>query len=77
MAGRLGGIGGFEADHFVAGLVGRDAADLPPYGMAAGPMIFDAVLMSVDDGRCQELARVGDRMCRQWISACRSPRPSR
>ncbi len=48
--GPSGGIGGFDPEHFVATLSGRDAADLPPYRLMAGPTRISAVVVETQGG---------------------------
>jgi calcineurin-like phosphoesterase len=58
MAGPFGGIGGFDPERIVAGFEGTDTDTLPPYGLLEGPMIFDAVLLRLESGRCLGLERL-------------------
>lgn len=58
MVGPLGGVGGFEARHFVAGLQGEDASRLESYGFVEDPMILDAVCLRIEGGETEEIERV-------------------
>jgi|GEM_PF-1225976 hypothetical protein len=43
--GPRGGIGGFDPEHFVATLDGRDPAELPPFRLVSGPTRISAVVV--------------------------------
>lgn len=59
MTGRLGFTGGgFDPMHFAAALRGEDTADLPPYGLATGPMALGAVLITESEGCTEAIRRV-------------------
>jgi metallophosphoesterase (TIGR00282 family) len=58
MTGRLGGVTGIAPAHWVATLRGEDAADLPPYELADGPMTLGAVVVTIDGTRSTAIERV-------------------
>ncbi len=60
MVGALGpaGAGIDPLAHFAARLRGADAAALPPFHLAEGPWVFEAVWLRVVGGRTEELARL-------------------
>ena len=60
MTGPLGGVLGSEPGYFAALARGDDDADLPPAGLAGGPVVIGAVLLDIDEsGATREIRRIG------------------
>ena len=58
MTGPLGSPGGFPLVHFAAELKGEDTGSLPPFELAAGPIILGAVWLRIEAGKTREIERV-------------------
>lgn len=60
MTGPLGGVLGTEPELFARQAMGLDVRDLPPVGLAPGPVTLGAVLVAVDqENAVREIRRVG------------------
>ena len=60
MTGPLGGVLGTEPEIFARQAIGRDTNDLPPVGLAPGPLTLGAVLLDVTpETTVREIRRVG------------------
>jgi calcineurin-like phosphoesterase len=58
MTGPTGHPGGFPLAHFAATCRGDDWRALPPFTLAAGPMILGAVLLCIEDGKTLSITRI-------------------
>lgn len=58
MTGPTGSPGGFPLLHFAAKYRGEDYSALPPFELATGPVELGAVVLRVERGKTQEIARV-------------------
>lgn len=58
MTGKTGGVEGIDPAHWIAGLKGGDAASLPPFELADGPVTLGAVLLRIREGKTERLERV-------------------
>ncbi|HIZ34567.1 MAG TPA: YmdB family metallophosphoesterase [Candidatus Ruania gallistercoris] len=60
MTGPLGGVLGSEPGYFAAMARGAAGGDLPPAGLATGPVVLGAVLLDLDEsGSAREIRRIG------------------
>ncbi len=58
MTGPSGNPGGFPLQHFAARMRGEDPGSLPPFELAAGPVILGAVWLRIEGGRTLEIERI-------------------
>jgi len=58
MTGPSGDPGGFPLEHFAAKMRGEELGSLPPFELAAGPMVLGAVRLRIEGGRTVEIERV-------------------
>ncbi len=58
MTGPFGFPGGFPLTHFAASYRGESSRDLPPFAVAAGPMVLGAVLLQIEGGKTRAISRI-------------------
>jgi 2',3'-cyclic-nucleotide 2'-phosphodiesterase len=58
MTGPSGSPGGFPLSHFATQMKGEDLSPLPPFELAAGPMVLGAVLLRVESGETLHIERI-------------------